>query len=55
MWVDSIYQAELASLHVGALKAGVSVVTVDPSDSRDDVLSALVDTSAKGFYFSSET
>ena len=53
--MDSTNSAEIATAQVGAIKAGVKIVTVDENDSVDDVSKALSDSKSKGFLFSPTT
>ena len=41
LWMDATNSAETATAQIGAIKAGLTVVTVDENDSPDDVASAL--------------
>ena len=55
VWLDSTNSAEAATAQVGAIKAGMSVVTFDEGDSVSDVSSALKDSGARGLLFSPTT
>ena len=53
--MDSTNSAETATATIGAIKAGLSVVTINEQDSLDDVASALKSSAAKGLLFSPTT
>ena len=55
LWVDKTNQAELATAQVGAMKAGLTVVTIDENDSIEDVSRTLSETEASGIIFSPTT
>lgn len=53
--VDQKAAPEYFAAHLGANKAGVSVVTVEESDNKEAIAQALADSGAKGFVFSPAT
>jgi len=55
LWVDSEFSAEIATAQVGALKAGVTLVTLDEKDNIDHVASALDKSEARGLLISPHT
>jgi acyl-CoA synthetase (AMP-forming)/AMP-acid ligase II len=55
LWCDSTNSAEIATAQVGALKAGVTVVTIDHEDSVEDAAQALRDSGATALLFSPMT
>ena len=55
MWIDSESSAEIATAQMGALKSGVSLVTVDEKDDIHHVASALETSQAKGLLVSPHT
>ena len=55
LYVDQTYTAESLVTQMGAIKAGVSVVTFDEKDSCDALDHALAASKAKGLVFSPET
>lgn len=55
MWVDQTNAAEVLVAQMGAIKAGVTVVTFDEKESIDALNATLKDSQAKGFMFSPAT
>lgn len=55
LWVDSENSAEIATAQMGALKSGVSLVTVDEKDDINHVASALERSQARGLLVSPHT
>jgi hypothetical protein len=55
LWLDAEHSAEVAVAQVGALKAGVSIATVDANDEMHHVGEALEHSGAKGLLISPHT
>jgi hypothetical protein len=55
LWIDAEHSAEVAVAQIGALKAGVSITTVDAKDDMHHVGEALEHSGAKGLLISPHT
>ena len=55
LWVDDEHSAEVAVAQIGALKAGVSIISVDSKDSINHIGDTLDHSRAKGLLFSPHT
>ncbi len=55
LWVDSTNSAEIATAQIGAMKAGLTVVTIDENDSLANAAQAIKDSNAKALLFSPMT
>jgi long-subunit acyl-CoA synthetase (AMP-forming) len=55
LWVDQTNSAEILVAQMGAIKAGVQIVTFDEKENIDSLNHALKDSGARGFLFSPQT
>ena len=55
LYVDQTYSTESLVTQMGAIKAGVSIVTFDEKDSSDALEHTLATSKAKGLIFSPST
>ena len=55
LYVDQTYSTESLVTQMGAIKAGVSIVTFDEKDNSDALEQTLATTRAKGLIFSPST
>ena len=55
LYVDQTYSTESLVTQMGAIKAGVSIVTFDEKDSSDALKHTLATSKAKGLIFSPST